>query len=357
MSKTLTTVRLMSPDDANPAGNVHGGSIMKMIEMSGYVAAMRHLNSSKSTGFVVTYRLEHMDFLRPMFIGTLAKLNARVVFIKDSDILVEVIVKAEDVFLNKESLTNKAFVWYTAFESLEHPKKNTDLKELKRASVSGESIQVSDLESKMFVAMHSQMESDRRPKNSKSEAEKKDGGEKNMMLTPQPSKPDEKALPPSASASDLMQIILPSDCTSFGLAYGGVLMKLMDNSAGLVSVRHCRSNVVTACVDAIDFLQPVLLGDLVKVSGRGTFASSRSLEVQVLVHIESTRFKGIRLAARGLYTFVSLGKDGKPQPLPPILPQTEDEKHEFGRGLARYLKRRAARKALSAAKKQKNCKK
>jgi len=126
-------------------------------------------------------------------------------------------------------------------------------------------------------------------------------------------------------------------------------MKLMDNAAGLVSVRHCRSNVVTACVDALDFVAPVFLGDVVQVAGFATFASSRSLEVEVQVTVESMRFHGERLAVRGLYTFVSLGKDCRPQPLPPVTPESALEKEAFESGQKRYLKRRAMRKAAAAA--------
>lgn len=40
----------------------------------------------------------------------------------------------------------------------------------------------------------------------------------------------------------------PSDCNKAGFAAGGVTMKMMDNVAGIVAFRHCRSNVVTASV-------------------------------------------------------------------------------------------------------------
>uniref|UniRef100_A0A7S2KMU9 HotDog ACOT-type domain-containing protein n=1 Tax=Bigelowiella natans TaxID=227086 RepID=A0A7S2KMU9_BIGNA len=122
----VTTCRIMSPDDANPAGNVHGGTIMRMIESAGYVAAMRHLHSQKDSSgskpscrAAVTHRLEHMDFLKPIYIGNLAKLQARVIFVKNASLLVEVIVKAEDLTKVSESLCNKAYVWYLSMEKAE----------------------------------------------------------------------------------------------------------------------------------------------------------------------------------------------------------------------------------------------
>lgn len=55
----------------------------------------------------------------------------------------------------------------------------------------------------------------------------------------------------------------------------GAVMKLMDNVAGIVAVRHCRSNVVTASLDAMDFTSPVFNANLVHLVARPVFTSSR----------------------------------------------------------------------------------
>ena len=82
-----------------------------------------------------------------------------------------------------------------------------------------------------------------------------------------------------ASTSQLVQLMLPSDCTSNGTVFGGVVMKLMDNAAGVCAVRHCRSNVVTASLDALDFIAPIHNGDIVHVTATPLFTSGRSMEV------------------------------------------------------------------------------
>ena len=83
-----------------------------------------------------------------------------------------------------------------------------------------------------------------------------------------------------ASTSQLVQLMLPSDCTSNGTVFGGVVMKLMDNAAGVCAVRHCRSNVVTASLDALDFIAPIHNGDIVHVTATPLFTSGRSMEVK-----------------------------------------------------------------------------
>ena len=71
-SAPASYLRVMLPDDANPAGNVHGGTILKMIEMAGYIASTRHANKLKGSeeqapplppAHAHIARIDHMDFL------------------------------------------------------------------------------------------------------------------------------------------------------------------------------------------------------------------------------------------------------------------------------------------------------
>ena len=56
------------------------------------------------------------------------------------------------------------------------------------------------------------------------------------------------------SQSSLIHSVQPSDCTSAGFVLGGVTMKMMDEVAGIVAFRHCKSNVVTASIGTCEFL-------------------------------------------------------------------------------------------------------
>eukprot|EP00242_Pyramimonas_sp_CCMP2087_P010660 CAMPEP_0198225244 /NCGR_PEP_ID=MMETSP1445-20131203/100337_1 /TAXON_ID=36898 /ORGANISM="Pyramimonas sp., Strain CCMP2087" /LENGTH=110 /DNA_ID=CAMNT_0043904699 /DNA_START=34 /DNA_END=362 /DNA_ORIENTATION=+ len=93
------------PDDANPAGNTHGGTILKLVEACGYIAASRFVNSkrdaddtTKQAGVtLLTARMERMDFLQPMFIGEVASLRATVVYTSQRTVETRVEVEAEDV--------------------------------------------------------------------------------------------------------------------------------------------------------------------------------------------------------------------------------------------------------------------
>src|SRR5688500_10704487 len=70
---SIVMSQLMLPSDANPWGNVHGGSIMKLVDSAAGVVATRHCRTR-----VVTARMDEMSFLEPVFIGNVVTLKASV---------------------------------------------------------------------------------------------------------------------------------------------------------------------------------------------------------------------------------------------------------------------------------------
>ena len=96
---TSTLSRLMQPDDANGAGNVHGGTILKVISHTGWLSATRYINSnlhddaasrSDYNYRAVLVRMESMDFKLPMHINEVCTCNARVSFTSNRSLEVEV---------------------------------------------------------------------------------------------------------------------------------------------------------------------------------------------------------------------------------------------------------------------------
>jgi acyl-CoA hydrolase len=61
----------------------------------------------------------------------------------------------------------------------------------------------------------------------------------------------------------ISHVMLPQDTNSAGNVHGGSIMKLIDTAAGVVAVRHARSNAVTASIDRVDFHYTVYIGNRV----------------------------------------------------------------------------------------------
>ena len=153
------------------------------------------------------------------------------------------------------------------------------------------------------------------------------------------------------SRATLCQVVLPGDCyVASQRCFGGVIMKLVDNAAGIVATRHCRTNVVTASFDAMDFLAPVANGNLLTIEAVPTFTSSRSLEIGVAVTAESLH-TGVRTTtSRCRLTFVSLSPEGRTLPVAQLLPRGASEERRFAVGKARYEEGRELRAAAKAKK-------
>lgn len=109
-SKTEMIVR-MFPSDANPAGNVFGGEILKQIDLIAGLVAQRHARLN-----TVTASIDRVNFLKPVFVGNALILNARLNYVHHSSMEIEVIVEAEDLMTGRKTLTNTAYVTSVALD-------------------------------------------------------------------------------------------------------------------------------------------------------------------------------------------------------------------------------------------------
>jgi uncharacterized protein (TIGR00369 family) len=128
------------------------------------------------------------------------------------------------------------------------------------------------------------------------------------------------------SAVIMSQLMGPQDVNNAGNVHGGVIMRLIDNCAGVVAVRHSRSNAVTASIDRLDFLYPVYAGDLVTFKASANYVGKRSMEIGVRVETENLYTGETRHTASAYLTYVALDKSGRPVELPPLILETEDQK-------------------------------
>lgn len=137
------------------------------------------------------------------------------------------------------------------------------------------------------------------------------------------------------SQSEMTQIVLPNDANPLGALLGGRLMHWIDLAAALAAHRHSRNYVVTASIDHLDFLTPVHVGDLVilRSSVNRAFHTSMEIGVQVLVenYIAATRSQ----VSSAYLTFVAVDRHGRRLPVPPVIPETEEEKRRYEDALRR----------------------
>src|SRR5438270_12820002 len=100
-----------------------------------------------------------------------------------------------------------------------------------------------------------------------------------MDLTPKPA---------SASATEMVQVVLPNDANPLGFILGGTVMHLIDIAGAIACHRHTRTLLATAAVDGLEFLHPIKAGDLIILQARVTCVFTTSLEARVDVYSEKT---------------------------------------------------------------------
>ena len=113
---SVVMVQPMTPQDANDAGNVHGGVIMKLIDMAGAIVAQRHAQTN-----IVTASVDRIDFLRPVYIGDVLSLKASLNLVGKSSMEVGVRVESENPLTGEIRYNASAFLTYVALDKDRKP--------------------------------------------------------------------------------------------------------------------------------------------------------------------------------------------------------------------------------------------
>ncbi len=159
--------------------------------------------------------------------------------------------------------------------------------------------------------------------------------------------PSMEGKPPSESAIVTYQLMMPGQSNpswrngslELGNINGGAILNLIDNVAGLVALRHCRTRAVTASIDRMDFLNPVHVGELLIIKASVNYTGRTSLEVGVRVETENLYTGERRQTGSAYLTFVAIDEHGKPIRVPPVLPQTDEERRRYEAAKLRRQKR------------------
>jgi acyl-CoA hydrolase len=109
-------VRIMMPMDANNAGNVFGGTILRLIDEVGSVVAVKHARTN-----VVTASVDRMDFYSPVYIGDMLRLNASINYVHRTSMEVGVRVEAENPMTGEVRHTGTCFLTYVGLDKNRKP--------------------------------------------------------------------------------------------------------------------------------------------------------------------------------------------------------------------------------------------
>jgi uncharacterized protein (TIGR00369 family) len=145
--------------------------------------------------------------------------------------------------------------------------------------------------------------------------------------------------PISASRIQLAQLMQPEHANNHGNVHGGWIMKLVDEAGALACMRHAQCKVVTVAIDSMTFRNPIRIGDLVILNAEVSFAGRSSMETEVKVIAENP-ITGVRTTTNTAYlVYVALDDNGKPQTVPHLIAETDEQKERMEQAKARQAYR------------------
>lgn len=130
----------------------------------------------------------------------------------------------------------------------------------------------------------------------------------------------------SESRTVMTQTVFPNDVNNNGTLYGGRLLDWIDMIAGIVAKRHCRTDVVTASIDSLNFLNPIYQRDIVNLEAWINYVGRTSMEIEVRVTSENPITEEIRKTCRAFLTYVAVDSKSNPTKVPRLECSNEEEK-------------------------------
>ena len=140
----------------------------------------------------------------------------------------------------------------------------------------------------------------------------------------------------SATLTTTVEAMCPEHANAIGSVHGGTMLKLMDNTSGIAAMRHAGREVVTACVQDVQFVRPIKTGDLIECNALVVYTGSSSMVVRAEIDICDVSDGSRLLAMLGFFVMVARGSDGTVFKVPPIFHENEYEKALYEQGENRY---------------------
>ena len=155
-----------------------------------------------------------------------------------------------------------------------------------------------------------------------------------------------KGKAPRESRTEQVQILSQGSLNGCKRLFGGKLMEWIDVVAAVTARRHSGKNVTTAAVDSLEFKAAAYANDTVVLVGTVTYTGNTSMEICVKTYVES--LDGTRqLINKAFVLMVALDADERPTRVPPLVPETDEEKAEWEEGKERSAARKARRRTDS----------
>ncbi len=131
------------------------------------------------------------------------------------------------------------------------------------------------------------------------------------------------------SKTEQVHLVQPADLNGGGRLFGGNLLKMIDEVAAIVAMRHTGlKTVTTASIDNLVFKSGAFVNDLIVFIGYITYTGRTSMEVRVDTYVE--RSDGMRYPINRAYiVLVALDENNNPTPIPSLIIENDIQREEY----------------------------
>lgn len=113
-------------------------------------------------------------------------------------------------------------------------------------------------------------------------------------------------------------VAMPADTNANGDIFGGWVLSQMDQAGGIAGVDRAQGRVVTVALDAMTFIRPVRVGDVLCVYTRVSHVGRTSMKIEVEAWARRFRTQVREKVTSATFTFVAIDDDGRPRAIPPV---------------------------------------
>jgi len=303
-------VQLVFPGDITTHGTLYGGRMMYWIATAATLAASRC-----ARGAVVLGAMDDLDFLGPVYLGEIVTLAAQVEHIGRASLEVGVEVHSESPRTGIRRRTTSSHLAFIALDDREGSR-----------PVGHVITPGSEEEAAVYAAAAARKAA------------------RVARLRAEASVPTGHTWPALESlrhGTRLSRLVMPEDALTGTLMFAGKLLSILDEVASITAIRYSRRAVVTASVDTVYFTHPLRVGQIADIRAALTHVGRSAMEVGIRVDAEQPRTGDRRHTCIAFLTMVHLDANGKPAPVPPLTPETPEERRLWTEAESRRAQRKA----------------
>ena len=115
-------------------------------------------------------------------------------------------------------------------------------------------------------------------------------------------------------------IAMPADTNANGDIFGGWVLSRMDQAGGIAAVERAKGRAVTIAIEAMTFIRPVKVGDVLEVYTKVEKVGRTSMKIHIEAWARRFMTHHHEKVTDGNFTFVAIDDEGKPRPIPPLDP-------------------------------------